>query len=760
MKPSSTGVVKDAAQEALSKDLSEDLATFLANPSLKAALADGSLDLTSYSQIVESELEELEAQCILKYRQQSGEIQALEDSIQESVTVLNKLHEMLLGFQADVGGLSHELRQLQEKSRTIDVQLRNRRAAEEGLRRFCEKICLAPSLAHTILADYDSSSHKQPSNSHNTINLTFCKAVQEVHQLYQNATSAQPQDWACNHVPSETLAGNEMKERLAELQSLAVVRIRHYFITELSKFSNIQTNFRMVQIHSFLKVASLYDFVEDVEPAVAAEILNKYIDRMSTLLAQLFRTYFFQLQQLDFTKHTATRQDVIAIDDASLRDSLTTKAKKRTDILSLQDRLKDCFSTDNVPIVAHHSKDKQFHFEQLYRSVLHHLVNVVTNEHVFCRQFFKRDLYQPLFSSTLSSILDQVESYLFSCHDAISILLMIKITHHYKRLTRSRKIHSMDPFFDQITKLFWPRLRTVIEAHNRSLTSATAVKLGGVDLHAHYVTRRFAEFMCSMLLMLYEGNMNKASSADSVKSPSQQPSRDQKITPRKLDGEAFSSLGAVASPTPQSERRGGKSLPNDSAGDRLMEDLEELSQNYLLLLERLAEEHRTQKTKIVFLINNVDYAVTVFQERRVVGKEFNLFLKNLLKYRESFVEEELLTSFSKLIAFVQQTEAHITSTPKGPYDVNPQVVESLVLEFASNWKSAIEQINRDVLSYFSNFRNGMEILKQVLTQLLLYYTRFQDIIRKVWKGKPPAFAKDIVGTTIILSEIKKYALSM
>lgn len=54
----------------------------------------------------------------------------------------------------------------------------------------------------------------------------------------------------------------------------------------------------------------------------------------------------------------------------------------------------------------------------------------------------------------------------------------------------------------------------------------------------------------------------------------------------------------------------------------------------------------------------------------------------------------------------------------------------------------------------------MEILKQVLTQLLLYYTRFQDIIRKVYRGKPPAFSKDLVSTTVILAEIKKYALSI
>lgn len=37
-----------------------------------------------------------------------------------------------------------------------------------------------------------------------------------------------------------------------------------------------------------------------------------------------------------------------------------------------------------------------------------------------------------------------------------------------------------------------------------------------------------------------------------------------------------------------------------------------------------------------------------------------------------------------------------------------------VREFASNWRTGIQQINDNVLAYFANFRNGMEILKQVL----------------------------------------------
>jgi urease gamma subunit len=200
-----------------------------------------------------------------------------------------------------------------------------------------------------------------------------------------------------------------------------------------------------------------------------------------------------------------------------------------------------------------------------------------------------------------------------------------------------------------------------------------------------------------------------------------------------------------------------------SAGDMLVSDLATLLEETVLLLERLAEVHSTNKKKSIFLINNYDQVLCIFQERRVAGKEVNRFAELLMQQREVFVEEELLQGFSKMIAFVQQTESQFARSASGQEkkaDVNQAVVEGLVREFATSWKQNIELINRNVLSYFSNFRNGMEILKQVLTQLLLYYTRFQDIIRKVYRGKPPSFSKDLVSTTVILAEIKKYALSI
>jgi hypothetical protein len=546
-----------------------------------------------------------------------------------------------------------------------------------------------------------------------------------------------------------------MQTHIQQLRLVAVSRIREYFYQQMALLRKPQTNIRILQSHGLLHYADLYEFLLDASPDVAQELFQVYTESMSKTLYALFRTYQAQLIQLDATKYAATRQDVLAVEDAYLRDSITTKAKKRVDVFTLGNRANVLSSTtqENAPLVAHValSEHQTFPYERLLKSCLQHLVDAVTNEHVVCRQFFKRDAFEQLFPPTLQLLLEQLENYLFGCYDALCILLMIKVTHQFRRSAQTRTIHSLDSFFDQMTHLLWPRLNTVMELHLRSIKQATAVSLGGVDLHAHYVSRRFAEFTCSALLILQKGNKQQNNQEAAGSSNNNR----NNSTPRRAS--AAAAAATIMSPkTPQ------KQAPTKaSAGDMLLQDLNGLLDEYIALLERLAEEHTVNIKRIVFMINNLDQVACIFQERRVAGgKELNRVLELLMMQREYFVEEELLHGFSKMIAFVQQTEASLSAGVVNDKTVNIQVVESLVREFASNWRAGMEAINRNVLSYFSNFRNGMEILKQVLTQLLLYYTRFQDVIRRIFKKQPPAFTKDLVSTTVILAEIKKYALAI
>ncbi|CAB9507320.1 protein sorting-associated protein 52 [Seminavis robusta] len=89
---------------------------------------------------------------------------------------------------------------------------------------------------------------------------------------------------------------------------------------------------------------------------------------------------------------------------------------------------------------------------------------------------------------------------------------MIKVVHQYCCMSRHRTIHFLDGFYEKINQLLWPRLKMIVDAHQRSIKSANALKLGEVDSQAHYVSPRFAEFAGSVLLMLKHGN-NSASEA-------------------------------------------------------------------------------------------------------------------------------------------------------------------------------------------------------------------------------------------------------
>lgn len=736
-----------------SERLSADLALFLSDPNLQSALADGSLDLSSYSSTINSELATLERECIALHRRAAPDIRVLREEMDVCDSILAGLHEMLLGFQADLSGLSGDIRQLQDQSRSLAVQVDNRRDAEEGLRLFLERIVVPPNMAHVICkGDVDE---------------LFLECVKDLEEkfAYVQMTEQNLSDPDCSDpglvasagiAPASTVAGREMVEHLSKLRLQAVDRTRAYFLKVLTQLRRPKTHVRMIQSHALLKYEYLVDFLLVASPTIHAEIRDVYVESMSKTLYTLFRTYHKQLLLLDM--RLATRVDLIAVEEAALRDTFTTKVnmRKRGDAFVLGDRSKVLdgaiaseaggdVAAASAPINAHLAlmNGEKYSYEMIFRSIMCHLIDAATNEYVFGRQFFKEygqdDYWHSIFGKTLSLVLEQLENYLFNCHDAIAILLMIKLTHYYKRLVKARRIDKvMEPFLDRVTNLFWPRLKMVMDAHLRSIRGANAKKVGAGDIHAHLVSRRYAEFTCSILLILNRGR--KVTSENHVN--------------------GFSSNFSGKNDKPS--HRG-------SAGDMLVNDLDVMVEEMVLLLKRLSDVHPTNKKRIIFMINNLDSIITIFKERRVSGRELNRFSELLVQQRELFVEEELLQTFSKMIAFVQQTEAHMSgiSAPRGargvaaPADVvNPEVVESLVHEFASNWKSGIEQINRNVLSYFSNFRNGMEILKQVLTQLLLYYTRFQDVIRKVWRGKPPSFCKDLVSTSVILAEIKKHALSI
>ena len=85
-------------------------------------------------------------------------------------------------------------------------------------------------------------------------------------------------------------------------------------------------------------------------------------------------------------------------------------------------------------------------------------------------------------------------------------------------------------------------------------------------------------------------------------------------------------------------------------------------------------------------------------------------------------------------------------------------MEHLLRAFFDTWKQGIEAINREVIKSFANFHLGQDILKQVLTQLLLYYTRFLDLVKTAYPNGAP-FAKFILSIPTLMGEIRNFSRS-
>ncbi|CAK9151919.1 unnamed protein product [Ilex paraguariensis] len=245
----------------------------------------------------------------------------------------------------------------------------------------------------------------------------------------------------------------------------------------------------------------------------------------------------------------------------------------------------------------------------------------------------------------------------------------------------------------------------VFDMHLNSLRNANVRTLWEDDVHPHYVMRRYAEFTASLIHL------------------------------------------------------------NVEYGDGQLElNLERLRMAIDDLLVKLAKMFPKPKLQTVFLINNYDMTIAVLKEAGSDGGKIQLYFEELLKNNTSiFVEELLLEHFSDLIKFVKTRAYGLIRKFLSAEDPNSgserpitvAEVEPLVKDFAGRWKSAIELMHNDVITSFSNFLCGMEILRAALTQLLLYYTRLSDCIKRIASGS--VLNKDLVSISSIMYEIRKYS---
>ena len=148
-----------------------------------------------------------------QYVDNSPKIHELHQQIQDCDAVLARMQDMLQGFQSDLGGISDEIKYLQDQSLTMNVKLRNRRAAEERLHKFVEYVAVTSDAQDSVAAP--------------EMNEAFLEFVQGLNskiaylQLEFPASDGSSLDVA----PRETKVGETLLPELEKLKIRAIAKV-------------------------------------------------------------------------------------------------------------------------------------------------------------------------------------------------------------------------------------------------------------------------------------------------------------------------------------------------------------------------------------------------------------------------------------------------------------------------------------------------------------------------------------------------------
>ena len=157
---------------------------------------------------------QVEVESVRDYVAQSEQVVDLHNQMQTCDAILARMQEMLLGFQADLGGISDEIKHLQSESLSMNVKLRNRRTVEDGLRDFLEHIVMPPDMVESICSAEVNDSY-----------LEYVVALNSKLHYAQDDVTLQ-QESSLGIAPSETVAGQEVVPELEKLRLKAVAKVR------------------------------------------------------------------------------------------------------------------------------------------------------------------------------------------------------------------------------------------------------------------------------------------------------------------------------------------------------------------------------------------------------------------------------------------------------------------------------------------------------------------------------------------------------
>ncbi|XP_052091207.1 vacuolar protein sorting-associated protein 52 homolog [Mytilus californianus] len=452
---------------------------------VKEALKTG-VDLRQYSKTVEKELLGVENESIKDYLEKGEDIASLHKQISACDTILERMEQMLNGFQGDLSSISTEIQTLQEQSVTMNVKLKNRQAVRGELSQFVDEMVIPETMINHIL---DTP-------------VTEREFLEQLHELHHKINFVKEQSF------KEARSCFDVKDILEKLKIKAISKIREYILQKINSFKKPMSNYQVPQ-NAMLKFRFFNEFLMSHERHVAREIRDEYVDTMSKIYLSYFKGYLSRLMKLQF-EESADKEDLMGAEDSAKKGFFSSKPtlKNRSTVFTLGSR-GNVLTTDlEGPIIVPHASQKQetkHNFESLFRSLHYAVMDNCCREYLFLVDFFMvtgpsaTDLFNAIMSKTVSLFLSKMEEYTADCFDSIAIFLCIHVVYRYKSMMNKRGVPAIDRYWDALVQVMWPRFQLILEMNTQSIRAVDPSKLGHIDVRPHYITRRYAEFSAAIV---------------------------------------------------------------------------------------------------------------------------------------------------------------------------------------------------------------------------------------------------------------------
>uniref|UniRef100_A0A8B9JYL0 Vacuolar protein sorting-associated protein 52 homolog n=1 Tax=Astyanax mexicanus TaxID=7994 RepID=A0A8B9JYL0_ASTMX len=414
---------------------------------VQEALKTG-VDLRQYSKQVEAELQRIEQASIKDYIKESQNIASLHNQITACDSILERMEEMLSGFQSDLSSISSEIQTLQQQSVSMNIRLKNRQAVRSQLSQLVDELVVPSTMISPV---------------------TEQEFLEQLHELNNKINFAKELSFR------ETLACSDIQDIVDRLKIKAVSKIREFILQKIYSFRKPMTNYQIPQ-NTLLKYRFFYQFLLANERTVAKEIRDEYVDTMSKIYFSYFKSYSSRLLKVQV-------RNVLGIIYLPISEYIMTT----------------CIYL-YFPVWSH-----GFPYETLFRSQHYALLDNGCREFLFLSDFFMvagnsaLDLFNSVMGKTLSMFLKNMSAYVSDCYDSIAVFLCIHIILRFKAITAKRNIPALDKYWEAVLEMLWPRFELILEMNIQSIRNTDPQKLGVLDTRPHYITRRYAEFSSAIV---------------------------------------------------------------------------------------------------------------------------------------------------------------------------------------------------------------------------------------------------------------------